>query len=90
MLKTEEYGIKLLEVLKKIEDYFDTTEIRGSDVASFIFAEKGIQAIEIYQSENAVIVEFWENEAQILENEVDSYEKATEIVIDWIKINYEK
>lgn len=76
--------------MKKIDDYFDTTEIRGSDVADFIFAEKGIQAIEIYQSENGVIVEFWKNEDQILENEVDTYEKATEIVIDWIKSNYEK
>ncbi|MDQ3373983.1 MAG: hypothetical protein M3521_08875 [Acidobacteriota bacterium] len=71
--------------MKKIISLFDVAEIHGSDVCSFIFAEKENCAIEIYQSKDAVLVEFWENGKQQTEIEVDSYEKATKLVIDWIK-----
>ncbi len=85
MLETEECITKLEEVLKQIESRFHVAGIRGGDVSSFIFAEKENRAIEIYQSKNAVIIEFWENEEQLTEKEVDSYEKATKLIIDWIK-----
>jgi hypothetical protein len=57
MLKAEESRKKLEKVLKEIESRFNLAEIRGSDFASFIFAEKGNRAIEIYQPENAVVVD---------------------------------
>lgn len=84
MLKVEEY-IKQLEITaSKIESYFDSTQIRESGVASFIFAEKGNRATEIYQSENGVSAEFWKNEITIREEEKESYEEIEKIVIDWI------
>ncbi len=85
MLKTEEYRNKLEEVLKEIKDYFDLAEIGGNDISSFVFAKKENRAVEIYQSESAVIVEFWENEEEQSEIEIDSYEEARKLVVEWIK-----
>ena len=89
MLKAEEYRKKLQSVLEEIRNNFDVAEIRGSDVGSFIFAEKGNRAIEIYQSENNVLVELWENEEQKSENEIGAYGEAARLVIDWAN-HYEK
>jgi hypothetical protein len=85
MLQTNEYQLKLEKSLKEIKSHFDFAEIRESGVASFIFAEKENRAVEIYQSENAAIVEFWENEQQQTEKEVNSYEEATKLAVEWIK-----
>jgi hypothetical protein len=85
MLQTNEYINKLQVVLKEIKEYFDIAVIRESGVASYIFAKNENRAIEIYQSENAAIVEFWENENQQTEKEVSSYEEATKLAINWMK-----
>ena len=89
MLKTEDYKRELEIIFEKIKQHSDTADIRGSDVGSFIFAKKSHRAIEIYQSENDVIVEFWEDEEQKSESEVHSYKTATEMAITWLK-HYEK
>lgn len=89
MLKAEEYRKKLQSLLEEIKSSSDVSEIRESDVGSFIFAKKANRAIEIYQSKNNVIVELWENEEQKSEIEVGSYAEATKLVIDWVN-NYEK
>ena len=85
MLQTNEYLLKLEKSLKKFKSHFDFAEIRESGAASFIFAEKENRAIEIYQSENAVIVEFWENEKQQTEKVVNSYDEATKLAVNWIE-----
>jgi hypothetical protein len=89
MRQEKEYREKLEEVLKQIKNYFETAEIRGNDVGSFIFAEKKNRAVEIYQSKDGVIAEFWENEEQKTEKELNSYEKATILVIDRVNSDYE-
>jgi hypothetical protein len=90
MLQEKEYREKLKKLLKQIEGHFNIAEVRGNNVGSFIFAKKENRAIEIYQSEDAVIVEFWENEEQKTEKEIDSYSQAAKLVIDWINKNHEK
>lgn len=85
MLSAEQYNAKLQFVLKEIKSLFDFAEVRGSDVSSFIYAEKQNRAVEVYQSDGSVIVEFWENGEQLKEKEVSSYEKAAEIIADWMK-----
>ena len=89
MLQTKEYIEKLNEISRHLEKYFDQIVVRESDVASFIFAKRKNLSVEIYQSETFVIVEFWQDEEQIAEKEVEFYEDATELVVDWLK-NYEK
>ncbi len=85
MLEGADYKKKLQETLEEIKDYFDFFDIRGSDVSCFIFAKKDNFAIEIYQGENSVIVEFWEDEnLPPFEKEVNSYEKAGDLVIQRI------
>lgn len=84
MLSAEQYNAKLQLVLKEIKSLFDLAEIRGNDVASFIYAEKQNRAVEVYQSDGSVIIEFWENDEQLKEKEASSYEKAAEIISDWM------
>lgn len=76
------YNKELNDISNKIKKYFDFSVVRGNGVSSFVFAEKGKRAIEIYQSENSVIVEFWENkESTSLSTEVHSFEEAADLAI---------
>ena len=85
MLKTEKYRVKLEEVLKNFTSRFDVAEIRGSDVGSFIFAKKGNRAVEIYQSEDSIIVELWENEEQQSEEVTHLTQKILNICFEIFK-----
>ncbi len=84
MFTTEQSRAKLELVLKEIKSLFDIAEIRGSEDAAFIYAEKQKRAVEVYQSDHHVIVEFWENEELLTEKEVNSYEKAAKLIVDWM------
>ena len=84
MLQVEEYIEKLNEVLRQIKNYFDVAKMHESGVASFIFCEKGIRSIEIYQSEDSIVIEFWMNEELQTEKEVNSYEKAAKLAVEWV------
>ena len=87
MLEAAEYKDNLQNVLTEIKKHFDSAEIRGDDVASFVFAEKGNRAVEIYQSEASIVVEFWENEDQKSKIKANSYEKNIKLAIEWVKTN---
>jgi|GEM_PF-5613585 len=85
MLEETEYKKKLEETLLKINEYFDFSDIRGNGVGSFIFAKKTKKTVEIYQSENSVIIELWENEdSDSTEMEVGSYQEVVDLVTEWI------
>lgn len=83
MPETEDYRKKLEEVLGEIKGLFERSEIRGTGIGSFIFAEKENRAIEVYHSPAGVIVEFWEDEEQRSEKEVDSFERSVKLIVDW-------
>jgi uncharacterized protein (UPF0179 family) len=85
MLTTEQYRAKLEIVLKEIKSLFDIAEIRGSEDSCFIYAEKQRRVVEVYKTDHTVIVEFWENNELIRENEVYSYDKAAEVITDWMQ-----
>lgn len=85
MLTAAQYRAKLELVLKEIKSLFDIAEIRGSEDAAFIYAEKQKRAVEVYQSEKNIIVEFWENEELLEEREVYSYDKAADVIIERMK-----
>jgi hypothetical protein len=85
MFTAEQYRAKLEMVLGEVKDLFDFAEIRGSDDAAFIYAEKQKRAVEVYKTDHIVSVEFWENGELLREKEVYSYEKAVEAITDWMK-----
>ena len=87
MLTAEQYRAKLELVLEEIKSLFDTAEIRGSEDAAFIFAEKQKRAVEVYKTDHIITVEFWENGELLREKEVYNYEKAAEVITDWMKKN---
>lgn len=85
MLTAEQQRAKLEMVLREIRSRFDIAEIRGGEDSGYIYAEKQKLAVEVYQAEHNVMVEFWENEELLAEKEVNSYEKAAKLIVDWIQ-----
>lgn len=95
MLKAKPYIEKLNEVLTKLKPKFDEIRVCENDLKSFVNGKKDDLEVEIYQSENLILVDLWKGDdefdnEELEEKEVDNYEEAVNLVVYWVNKNDKK
>jgi hypothetical protein len=78
------YRQELAESAAALRPFAETVDVRGEEAAAFVFATRERRAIELSPADGGVWVEFWDADAAVREETLDSARLAVEAAAQWL------